>query len=316
MLDDSLDETQHLDSFENSMSSPNKTARLNATHGDDQTLYFRSVIRSKDDLILALKKELQLLNLPESEKILKHKLVEALRKNKNLSIALQSQENKIAASVSSKVEVPEYKDMNLDYRQKYLAITNQQQVLRQELQTAKTQSTRLRKCLLKEIGSEEAVEFAVQHCEDSDQSWRGRAQQIAQLQKQLRELQKTSKSQELNETPKVKLSDSPSEKRRLEALALQDEIFRLKEALEEKQVKLKAAKSRVAVLEAESQEAKTACKILKEKSVSDDALIKDLRQFVEVKAHQIPAISASKELERLKLQCERQKEIIAKLRGN
>ena len=315
MLDDSLDETQHYDSFDNSRSSPNKTSKLSVTHGDDHTAYFRSIIRDKDDLIVALKKELQLLSLPDSAKILKNKLVEALRKNKSLSIALQSRENQASSTHSSKVEVPESKEINLDYRQKYLAITNQQQILRQELLTAKTQSARLRKCLLKEIGSEEAVEFAILHCEDGDQEWRGRAQQIAQLQKQLRELQKTKPS-ESTEAPKYKLSDSPSEKRRLENLALQEEINRLKEDLDGKHAKLKAAKSRMTVLEAESQEAKSAFKMLKEKSTNDDALIRDLRQFVEVKAHQIPGISASKELERLKMQCERQKEIIAKLRGN
>jgi len=308
MLDDSLDQTEHLDLTDQfgPDSSPDNTEIV-----ANQAPQLKAIIRQKDAIINSLKKEMLLMSMPDAERALRAKLADTLRKTKYLTAALEARDMQLAKAQAGKEEVSEFNDTNLDYRQKYLRITNYQQVLRQELAASKTTTAKLRKCLVKELGTEEAVDLALIHAEDADQAWRGRAQQIALLQKQVRDL---SRLKPAEEPIKSKNSES-AEARRLEVASLQEEVRRLADLEQESKTKLKAARARMVVLETDAAEAKSAAKLLREKSTNDDELIRDLRQFVEVKASaQIPNLSSSKEIERLKLQCERQKEIIAKLR--
>ena len=66
MLDDSLDETEHLHLSDHEDSDSSDGIRPAATT-DDMVPYFRSLLQKKDDMILSLKKELHMVNLSDAE---------------------------------------------------------------------------------------------------------------------------------------------------------------------------------------------------------------------------------------------------------
>merc|ERR1712186_231217 len=76
-----------------------------------------------------------------------------------------------------------------DWKKKYLVASNKLQETRHEMQDIRAQVHRQKKVLLKELGSEEQLEKALGAADDPhDLQWKGRASQVSQLQRQVRDL--------------------------------------------------------------------------------------------------------------------------------
>lgn len=173
-----------------------------------------------------------------------------------------------------------------DWKKKYLTTSNQLQQVRHETQEMRALLQKQKKVLLKELGAEEAIQQALAVADDPMAvQWKGRAAQIAQLQRQVKELKAGggSTSQEVKETPsasavKSKAVGQAADKRREEFERLQEEVERLRAEQAECKQKREALRSRSCLLETQLRDMKANVQFLLRKSDDDDALVAMLRK--------------------------------------
>mmetsp|Transcript_26403 Transcript_26403/g.59650 ORF Transcript_26403/g.59650 Transcript_26403/m.59650 type:complete len:557 (-) Transcript_26403:50-1720(-) len=257
---------------------------------------------------------------------LKQRLIEITKKNRRLQVTVETQKSRLSQlEAEAKKPREEAKKQAVeiamqnndaflgdgmeDWKKKYLTASNKLQEMRHEMQDARAQLHRHRKVLLKEIGSEEATEKALAMADDPHESqWKGRASQIAQLQRQVRELKDQMRraggvAEEASEmcmestcggdtTPQRRqrgraepVADKEraalsqvAEKRREEFERLQEEAERLRGEQAEVKRKRDALKSRNGLLEGQLRELKASLQDLVRKSDNDTALVAALRR--------------------------------------
>ncbi|CAJ1363058.1 unnamed protein product [Effrenium voratum] len=172
-----------------------------------------------------------------------------------------------------------------DWKKKYLTASNQLQQVRHEVQELRTQLQKQKKVLLKELGSEDSIQQALAVADDPQSlQWKGRAMQIAQLQRQLKEF-KASGNGAASQEPtapapaaKTKAVAQAADKRREEFERLQEEVERLRADQAECKQKREALKSRATLLESQLRELKGNMQFLLRKSDDDDALVAMLQK--------------------------------------
>mmetsp|Transcript_608 Transcript_608/g.1490 ORF Transcript_608/g.1490 Transcript_608/m.1490 type:complete len:543 (+) Transcript_608:110-1738(+) len=295
---------------------------------------------------------------------LKQRLMELTKKNRRMQVTLESQKSKIQQLESDvkkthNVDKKQAEELKMqdndalyavgaeDWKNKYLVASNQLQQVRHDMQETRVQVQRQKKVLLKELGTEEAMEKAMSVADDpNDISWKGRAAQISQLQRQVRELRErgpeAASTAEGGETPQRPqrggrhdqagekeraVLDKAAEKRREEFDRLQEEVERLRGAEAEFKRKREALKSRSGLLEGQLRELKAHVQTLVGKSQNDDALVEALRRQLGRRGEDSregamsPSGGSSAEAERLKrdnadlnAQLERQALIVQQLR--
>ena len=313
--EDSLegDDTPPLLPDDDSSSSSSGSHRMSSA--TDQAFAYRALLREREETISALKNELAMLNVTDADRQMRSKLLELTKANKRLSAALGSKEaalSRLQGLVSVPAASNPNKENSCDYKQRYLQSVNELQSVRSELNTMKSEAGKLRQALLRELGNEDAVKFAL----SNEAGWRGRAQQIVSLKRQLAAFQKKP-SKEATPAPSVVIAASPTPN-----LEFSQQIEQQADLLEKKETKIKALKCRVNILESELSETRARSKLLTEKTKNDDNLIADLRKYVETQGIEQPPpprrvwTSETEELEKLREQCQRQKLIIEKLRTN
>ncbi|CAE8584396.1 unnamed protein product [Polarella glacialis] len=231
-----------------------------------------------------------------------------------------------------------------DWKKKYLVSSNKLQEVRHEAQELRAQLQKQRKVLLKEVGSEEALQQALAVADDpTANQWKGRAAQISQLQRQLRELrEKVAAGGDTGLTaaavtmvpaaaaaaqPKVPAVSQAADKRREEFERLQEEVEKLRAEQAEAKSKQVALKSRAGLLESQLREMKANSQFLLRKSDDDDALVAAMRRQMgrRAEAGDVEELdeggAAAAELEGLRQeneelqgQLERQAQIVVQLR--
>jgi len=202
---------------------------------------------------------------------------------------------------------------------------------------------RQKKVLIKELGPDESLERALAAADDPVAAgWKGRATQIAQLQRQTRDLkEQLKKGGEPSEadadvaTPQRAMPrrslpaekdraavDKAAEKRREEFDRLQEEVEKLRGDQGEAKRKREGLKSRNAVLEGQLKEAKAHVLTLVQKSENDDELVAAMRRQLgrhgsssQVDDENCEEVeSLQQENEELQAQLERQAQIVLQLR--
>mmetsp|Transcript_31406 Transcript_31406/g.73307 ORF Transcript_31406/g.73307 Transcript_31406/m.73307 type:complete len:484 (+) Transcript_31406:44-1495(+) len=277
---------------------------------------------------------------------LKAKLIELTKKNRRLQVSVETHKGR-AMQLEAEAKKPREEirkqaeelaaqqlgDNGLeDWKQKYLLASNKLQEARHEMQEIRVQLQRHKKVVLKELGTDEAVEKALAVVDDpADTQWRGRAAQIAQLKRQVQELREQLKRGStdadgscdgLTEAPppgdtpqrgRRKL-DQPSdkekaslaqaaEKRREEFERLQEEVERLRSEQTDSKRKREALKSRSGVLEGQVKELKAHVLTLVSKSENDDELVAALRKQLgrpALPSQGSPSLGAEAEMEALR----------------
>jgi hypothetical protein len=279
--------------------------------------------QARSDLEL-LRNESSLPGDPSSE--LKSRLIDLTKRNRNLQVKVESQKTRVQQlEVEAKKPREEARraaeelamqnnamalggDGFEDWKKKYLAASNKLQEVRLEVQELRVQAQRQRKVLLKELGTEDAIEKALAVADDPNAGqWRGRAVQVKDLQRQVRELKdqlnrrsgtedaegNEGEGQQLQQQQRVQqvvpqgrankeqnpLSQA-AEKRREEFERLQEEAERLRGEQAEFKRKRDAIKSRNNHLEGQLRELKASVQDLLRKSENDDALVEALRRQV------------------------------------
>jgi len=254
---------------------------------------------------------------------LKQRLLELTKKNRRLQVTAESQKSRISqleaelkkpreeARKQAEELIAKNTDVMLgegaeDWKKKYLGASNKLQEVRHEAQDLRAQLQRQRKVLLKELGSEDSLEKAMAVADDpSHVQWKGRAAQIAQLQRQVRDLREQLKrpgsfalqedgepslEAEVPQRPaprgradqvgekETRAIAQAAEKRREEFERLQEEAEKLRGETAEAKRKRDALKSRNGVLEGQLRELKASVQDLVRKSENDDALVAALRR--------------------------------------
>jgi len=302
---------------------------------------------------------------------LKQRLIELTKKNRRLQVTSESQKTRIQ-QLEAELQKPREEvrrqaeelamqsnnnamlgDGLEDWKKKYLISSNKLQEVRHEMQDLRTQLHRQKKVLLKEIGSEEALEKAIAVADDpAAVQWKGRAAQISQLQRQIRELREQFKNPSAKSCEDADLGScigecaatpqrmvrgqrldpvvekeraaltQVAEKRREEFEKLQEEVERLRNEQGETKRKREALKSRNSLIETQLRELKTHVQLLLRKSDDDDALVAALRR--QLGRHggdggiAVEHASGTEDLEQenaeLRGQLERQAQIVLQLR--
>lgn len=252
---------------------------------------------------------------------LKQRLIDISKKSRRLQVTVESQKAKIQ-QLEAELRKPKEEfrkqaeeqilqgnsnamlgDCLDEWKKKYLAASNKLQEVRHESQDLRSQLQKHKKVLLKELGTEEAIEKALGVADDpSAIQWKGRAAQVAQLQRQIRDLRDQvrnagGKVDELDfeggegqpRLPRGPRLDTGAEKeratfaqvadkRREEFDRLQEEAEKLRGEQAEAKRKREALKSRNGMLESQLREMKTSIQTLLRKSDDDDILVDMLRQ--------------------------------------
>merc|ERR1740121_153958 len=191
-----------------------------------------------------------------------------------------------------------------EWKKKYLTASNELQEVRHKAQELRATIQRQRKVLLKELGSDEVVEKALSVADDPNSvQFKGRAAQISQLQRQVRELKEQARrpgapaddpdsEEPVAGTPPQRRgcrADAAAEKernaltqaaerRREDFDKLQEEVDRLRSDQAEGKRKRDAMKSRNDNLMLQLRELKASVQDLLRKSDNDDALVAALRR--------------------------------------
>jgi len=253
-------------------------------------------------------------NDPQTE--LKQRLLDLTKKNRRMQVTVESQKSRLR-ELEAEVKKPKEEakrqveelvmqnaaalmgDNNVeDWKKKYLTASNQLQQVRHEVQELRNSAQKHKKVLLKELGSEESIDKALAVADDpNSKEWKGRAAQIAQLQRQLKELKEKAMNV-AQDAPAATLApaqaaaaataataaannkavEMAANKRREEFERLQEETEKLKAEAAEGKRKRDALKSRTSHLEAQLKELKANVQFLLRKSDDDDALVAVLRR--------------------------------------
>jgi hypothetical protein len=297
---------------------------------------------------------------------LKQRLLDLTKKNRRLQVNQETQQTRIK-QLEAELKAPREKakkkaddaasaqmaaalgDGLEDWKSKYLTASNKLQEVRHEAQDLRAQLHRHRKVLLKELGSEDALVTALQVVDDPDAAqWRGRAAQISQLQRQVKELKdqlrranpdddaveaaaggtpvQAARAKKFNdagvaEKERAGLAQA-AEKRREEFNRLQEEADRLRSEQAEAKRKREALKSRNDLLETQIRELRAHVQTLVNKSTNDDELVQALRsQLARGPSGAVAGGAGSDEAEKLRRekaelqnQLERQAQIVLQLR--
>jgi len=245
---------------------------------------------------------------------LKQRVMDLIRKNRRLESTSESQQKKLE-QLQEAVRKPReeaqrqadelvmrnadamFSDGAEDWKNKYLVASNKLQDARQELQDLRVQLQRQKRALLKELGSDEVLESALAVADDpASGQWRGRAVQVSQLQRQLKELKEQAKQSGTSiaedgdlasprlgsvaaqgRSPARNNATQAADRRREEYERLQDEIERLcAEGVEVKR-KRDGLKSRNSALESQLRDVKASVVELLQKSDQDDKDVELLR---------------------------------------
>lgn len=254
---------------------------------------------------------------------MKQRLLDLTKKNRRLQVSAESQKSRIqqleaelkkpreqarkhAEELAAQATAGVLGDGAEDWKKKCLLASNKLQEARQEAQEHRAQIQRQRKVLLKELGSEDVVDRALAVADDpTDVQWRGRAAQITQLQRQVKELKEQMRKgtpedaeeagsavngeMDTPQRPRRTRVEAPPEReraalvqaadrRREEFDRLQEEAERLRAEHAESKRKREALKSRTAVLEGQLRELKVHVQTLVGKSDNDTALVAALRR--------------------------------------
>jgi len=249
---------------------------------------------------------------------LKKRLVELTKKCRSQQVSMESQKNRIKTletelqkpRAQAKKQAEELAAQNMeamlgdgmeDWKQKYLYTSNKLQEVRHELQDVRAQLQRHKKVVLKELGSEEMVDRALAVADDpTDVQWRGRATQITQLQRQVKELKdhvrKGTAAEDVDDLgadgqevdtpqrPRRQRVDPIAEKqqaslaqaadrRREEFEKAQEDVERLRTEAADAKRKRDALKTRTGMLEGQLREMKAHVQTLIDKSENDDKLV-------------------------------------------
>jgi hypothetical protein len=232
-----------------------------------------------------------------------------------------------------------------DFKKKYLQASNKLQESRHETHELRTEMHRQKKVLIKELGSEDSLEKALAAADDPGAAgWKGRAAQISQLQRQLRDFKEQLKehpgcseadadvstpqrAQPRRSAPVADKDraavDKAAEKRREEFEKLQEEVERLRSEQGETKRKCDGLKSRKNMLESQVKELKVHVITLVEKSENDDALVSALQRQLGRQGPSMDLQDISEDTERLEnlrleneelqAQLERQAQIVLQL---
>lgn len=234
-----------------------------------------------------------------------------------------------------------------DWKQKYLYASNQLQEARHSMQDVRSQNQRHKKLLLKELGSDEALEKALSTVDDPNSAqWKGRAAQISQLQRQVKELraQKSSGAAADDALEGAEVDGTPSrgrrtvrepaaekdrapllqaaDKRREEFEKVHEEVEKLRGEQAEAKRKANAFKARVGLLEGQLRDCKGYIQTLVAKSENDDQLVTGLQTKLgreggvqlDSGADSGAVEAVRQQNDELKLQLERQAQIMLQLR--
>eukprot|EP00933_Yihiella_yeosuensis_P051603 TRINITY_DN4957_c0_g1_i2.p1 TRINITY_DN4957_c0_g1~~TRINITY_DN4957_c0_g1_i2.p1 ORF type:complete len:594 (-),score=148.79 TRINITY_DN4957_c0_g1_i2:177-1904(-) len=294
--------------------------------------FLQEKLSRKDAELAQVKGDLDLLrsegigaNDPQVE--LKQRLVDLSKKNRRLQVSVESQKVRLqqleAEARKPKEEIRKQAEELVmanqaalmgdggnmeDWKKKYLTASNKLQETRQEVQEMRQQLQKYKKVMLKELGGEDAMQQAISVADDPNASqWKGRAAQISQLQRQVRELkdkvaagvsaQEDGSSVAVGSAPSVTMAPASAaaaaaaanqpqpraiaqaaEKRREEFERLQEEVERLRAEQADCKRKREALKSRSTVLSTQVSELKASTQLLVRKSDDDDALVELLRK--------------------------------------
>jgi len=258
-------------------------------------------------------------NDPNAE--LKQRLLDLTKKNRRLQVTSESQRSRIqqleaevkkprdevhkqAQQLAAQAAANMVGDGGEDWKKKYLGASNKLQEVRHEAQDLRMQLQRARKVLLKELGAEDAIEKALSVVDDPHSSqWKGRAAQISQLQRQIKELKEqakktpdaTAESEQGNPSAngaarKIQRGteaiparerlglEQAADKRREEFEKLQEEAERLRGEHADGKRKRDALKSRNGMLESQLRELRGHVQTLIQKSDNDDGLVAAMRR--------------------------------------
>jgi len=251
---------------------------------------------------------------------LKQRLVDLTKKNRKLQVTTESQKSKIQQLESElhgtqegirkrtegnsqrHADMMQMNDGVDDFKSKYLVATNRLQDVRSEVQELKLHFERQKKALIMELGSEDAVEKALSVVDDPHVvQWRGRATQISQLQRQVKQLRDqlgrtgASSQDDAGDAPigdsmaemlqqprqqRVKADHlgeravaQAAEKRREEFEKLQEETDRLRREAADMRRRQDALRSRSTALEGQLRELKTGMQDLLQKRENDGLLV-------------------------------------------
>lgn len=247
---------------------------------------------------------------------LKAQLVKLTKRNRALQATSEAQRTRVQ-QLEAEVRKPreeakkQAEDLALnmggdmeEWKKKYLTASNELQEVRHKAQELRATIQRQRKVLLKELGSDEVVEKALSVADDPNAvQFKGRAAQISQLQRQVRELKEQAKrpgapaddpdsEEPVTGTPQQRRggrADAAAEKernaltqaadrRREDFDRLQEEVDRLRSDQAEGKRKRDAMKSRNDNLMVQLRELKASVQDLLRKSDNDDALVAALRR--------------------------------------
>lgn len=291
---------------------------------------------------------------------LKQRLLDVSKKHRRMQVSAESQKSRIqqleaelrkpreevkrhAEEIAAQTYGAMLGDGTEDWKKKFLQASNKLQEARQESHELRTEMQRQKKVLAKELGPEEPLERALAAADDPGAAgWKGRAAQITQLQRQVRELKeqlkRTGEPSEADgdETTPQRAGprrstavaekdraavDKAAERRREEFDKLQDEVERLRNEQSEAKRKREALKSRSGVLESQLKELKAHVTTLVQKSENDDELVSALRRqlgrhgpSMQLEDVSEETESLRRENEELQAQLERQAQIVLQLR--
>lgn len=297
---------------------------------------------------------------------LKKRLVDLTKKSRSQQVTMESQKSRIKSleaelqkpRAQAKKQADELAAQNMeamlgdgveDWKKKYLYTSNKLQEVRHEVQDVRAQLQRHKKVLLKELGSDEMAERALAVADDpTDVQWRGRATQITQLQRQVKELKeqlrKGAPGEDLDsmgadndemdtpQRPRRQRVDPIAEKqqatlaqaadrRREEFEKAQDEAERMRSEAAEAKRKRDALKTRAGMLEGQLRDLKAHVQTLVQKSENDDELVAAMRRQLGRPGVHNGVSEADEDAEALKSenaelqsQLERQAQIILQLR--
>jgi chromosome segregation ATPase len=286
---------------------------------------------------------------------LKQRLLDVSKKHRRLQVNSESQKSRIQ-QLESELKKPREEarkqaeeiaaqtygamlgDGSEDWKKKYLQASNKLQEARQEAHELKTEMHRHKKVLIKELGPDEPLEKVLATADDPGAAgWKGRAAQIAQLQRHLREMKEQvkrvgepSEADTEKAVPRRSAAaaekdraavDKAAEKRREEFDRLQEEVEKLRSDQADAKRKREGLKSRNAVLEGQLKELKAHVTTLVQKSENDDELVSALRRQLgrHGPSMQLDDISEEtenlrQENEELQAQLERQAQIVLQLK--
>jgi len=255
---------------------------------------------------------------------LKQRLLDLTKRNRRMQVNVESERSKVKqlenelrkpredAKKKSDERLAQQTDAALgdgfeDWKQKYLTTSNTLQQVRHEAQELRAQAHKQKKVLLKELGSEDALAAAMSVVDDpATTSWRGRAAEIKQLQRQVKDLREQPKrggGEEADLGPSTPPNRRPAaqgkpedvfgagekalrqaaDKRREEFEKLQDETEKLRQENGEVKRKRDAAKFRASALEEQLKKLKEHVQVLVQKSEHDDEFVATMRRQLERK---------------------------------